>query len=199
MSNENKRDVKGNISSATMDELDAESEKEDLRKLEAIFFVSGRFLTMQDLVALSDLNPIIIRETLGKLIKKYEEKDSAICIVQKGGEVGEKMWKMDVVPEYSHFVNRLATGSSEFTKAEQETLAIIAFKQPMKQSVLIKIRGNKAYDHIKKFVELGLIRKKKMGHTHELNLSEEFYDYFNLSEGSLSLKEESPSALKEDS
>jgi len=184
--------ISKNISSRTMEEIDSESEKEDLRKIEAIFFVSGRFLTMPELVSLSDLNPIIIREIIERLIKKYESEESAMHIISKGGgEAGEgKMWKMDVVPEYSYLVNRLAGGSSEFTKAEQETLAIIAFKKPMKQSVLIKIRGNKAYDHVKKFVELGLVRKKKIGHTNELNLSEEFYDYFNLDEGSLSAKED---------
>jgi len=84
--------------------------------------------------------------------------------------------------EYTNIINKLATGSSEFTKAEQETLAIIAYKQPIKQSVIIKIRGNKAYEHIKKFSDLGLIKKKKTGHTHELSLSEDFYDYFNVSE-----------------
>ena len=48
------------ISSRTADEIDEAREKEDLKKLEAIFFVSGRFLSMQDLISLSDLNPIII-------------------------------------------------------------------------------------------------------------------------------------------
>ena len=72
-------------------------------------------------------------------------------------------------------------------------MAIVAFKQPIKQSVIIKIRGNKAYDHVKKFFELGLIKKKKEGHTNILTLSEEFYDYFNLKDNNLaqeSLKEE---------
>ena len=44
----------------------------------------------------------------------------------------------------------------------------------------MKIRGNKAYDHIKKFVQLELIRKKRMGHTNEISLSDDFYDYFNV-------------------
>jgi segregation and condensation protein B len=91
------------------------------------------------------------------------------------------MWKMDVQQEYYSLITKLATGSSEFSKAEQETLAIIAYKQPIKQSVIIKIRGNKAYDHIAKFSDFGLIKKKKQGHTHILTLSEEFYNYFNVS------------------
>lgn len=163
------------VSSKTIDEIDESQEKEDLKVLEAIFFIRGKFLNMSELVSLSDLNPVIIQELLYKLKEKYSGDDSAIEIVEKTG-----MWKMDVKPDYTHLVNKLATGSSEFTKAEQETLAIIAFKQPMKQSVIIKIRGNKAYDHVKKFVDLGMVRKKRMGHTHELTLSDDFYDYFNV-------------------
>src|SRR3989304_3692862 len=173
--------------SRTLDEVDNAREKEDMRKLEAVFFVSGRFLNMQELVSLSDLNPLIIRNLIEKLQEKYEKDDSAIEIVEKKGE-GTEMWKMDVKKDYSNIINKLATGSSEFTKAEQETLAIIAFKQPIKQSVIIKIRGNKAYDHVKKFAELGLVKKKKTGHTSELSLSDEFYDYFSVNEGS-SMKE----------
>jgi len=173
----------------TIKEIDEGTEKENLKKIEAIFFVSGRFLNMQDLISLSDLNPIILRDLVEKLQDKYRENDSALEIVEKNG-----LWKMDVKQEYSGIVNRIATGSAEFSKAEQETLAIIAYKQPIKQSVIIKIRGNKAYDHIKKFTDLDLIKKKKIGHTHELSLSDEFYDYFNVKErdnlAQESLKEE---------
>jgi segregation and condensation protein B len=163
------------ITSKTAEEIDETREKENLKKLEAVLFISGRFLSMQDLIGLLDLNPIIIRDLLDRLKDKYEKADSAITIIEKS-----EMWKMDVNPEYSDIVNKIATGSSEFSKAEQETLAIIAYKQPIKQSVIIKIRGNKAYDHIKKFTDLGLLKKKKLGHTNELSLSEEFYDYFNV-------------------
>jgi len=163
-----------NLLSKTAEEIDEAREKEDLKKLEAVFFVSGKFLNMQELVGLTDLNPIIISELIEKLQEKYND-DFAMEIVEKNG-----MWKMDVKPDYSHIINKVAGGRSEFSKAEQETLAIIAYKQPIKQSVIIKIRGNKAYDHVKKFAELGLVRKKKVGHTNELSLSEEFYDYFNV-------------------
>ncbi len=163
--------------SKTIKEIDEAKEKEDLKILEAVFFISGRFLNMQELISLSDLNPIIIGDLIERLKDKYNKEESALEIVEKNG-----LWKMDVRQEYSHIINKLATGSAEFTKAEQETLAIIAYKHPIKQSVIIKIRGNKAYDHIKKFSDLGLIKKKKIGHTHELSLSEDFYDYFSISE-----------------
>ena len=165
------------VSAETIDEIDSTKQKENLKKIEAIFFVSGKFLTIPELISLTDLNPIILRDLIDRLKDKYSKEDSAIAIIEKNG-----MWKMDVRQEYYHILNKLAGGRSEFTKAEQETLAIIAFKQPIKQSVIIKIRGNKAYEHIKKFSDLELIRKKKLGHTHELNLSDDFYDYFSVAE-----------------
>lgn len=173
------------VKSETLNEIDEFREKEDMKRLEAVFFISGRFLSMPELISLSDLNPIIIRELIEKLKEKYNADSSSIEIVEKNG-----VWKMDVKKEYHDIINKLATGSSEFSKAEQETLAIIAYKQPIKQSVLVKIRSNKAYDHIKKFADLGLIKKKRIGHTHELSLSDDFYDYFNTSENKLELKEQ---------
>ena len=165
-------------------DADSNSEEEILKKIEAIMFVAGRFLDIKELISLSDLNPITIRETIEKLASDYANRDTALQIIKKN-----EMWKMDVKPGYAKIVNRLASGSSEFSKAEQETLAMIAFKQPAKQSVIIKIRGNKAYDHIKRFFELGLIRKKKTGHTYELSLSDEFYNYFSATEHEITTKE----------
>lgn len=157
-----------------------EKELELSKRVEAALFISGRFLTLKELVTLTDINPIILRKLLDDLKDNY--KDSALDIVNRGD-----LWKMDVSEEYATMVNKLATGSSEFSKAEQETLAVIAYKQPLKQSVLVKIRGNKSYDHISKFVSLGLVTKKRMGHTSELALSDSFYEYFSVGkEGTLS-------------
>lgn len=161
------------LTSKSQKEVDEASEIANLKKVEAALFIAGRYLALQELVSLTDINPILLRELMEKLQDKYE--DSAIDILEQ-----EDRWKMDVSQEYREMVNRLATGSAEFNKAEQETLAVIAYKQPIKQSVVVKIRGNKAYEHIKHFVEIGLLKTKKLGHTKELSLSENFYDYFNL-------------------
>ena len=164
------------LSRESASELDDEQDLENLQKVEAALFVSGRFLSLQELIALTDVNPILLRKILGDLQDKFG--NGGIEIVEKDGK-----WKMDVIQEHAEIVNKLATGSSEFSKAEQETLAIIAYKQPMKQSVLVKIRGNKAYDHIKNFVSMNLVNKKRVGHTAELTLTDNFHEYFHLGKG----------------
>ena len=164
------------LTKQTAQELDNvfdEKERESQEKVEAALFISGKFLSLQDLIVLTDINPIMLKEILHRLEKKYTY--GAIILINKNSN-----WKMDVSEKYHYLINRLATGTAEFTKAEQETLAIIAYKQPVKQSIIVRIRGNKSYDHIKKFKEIGLLRAKRAGHTDELSLSEEFYDYFHV-------------------
>jgi len=163
------------ITSESLEEIDEEIERVNFRKVEAALFLAGRFMTLKELVTLTDVNPILLRKLLGDLKDKYA--GSGINIINEGN-----VWKMDVSQDHVELVNRLATGSAEFTNAEQETLAIIAYKQPIKQSVVVKIRGNKAYDHIKSFVDLGLVSKKRMGHTSELTLRDKFNEYFHKGE-----------------
>src|SRR3989338_5813734 len=166
------------VTEETINDIDTSRDIENLKKVEAALFIAGKFLTEQELVALTDLNPILLSQALAKITEKYDD-NSAIEVLNKGD-----LWKMDVKQEYIDIVNRLATGNTEFTRAEQETLAVIAHKQPITQSKIIHIRGNKAYDHIRKFTELGLVKTKRHGRTYDLSLSDEFYDYFSVKEKS---------------
>lgn len=170
------KEKKSIITNSTAKEIENEFEENESKAqelVEATLFVSGKFMTLDNLTSLTNLNHILLKKVLNNLKKKYST--GAIRIVSR-----ENTWKMDVAEEYNYLINKLATGNTEFTKAEQETLAIIAYKQPVKQSVVIKIRGNKSYDHIKKFRDLGLVNTKPTGHTLILELSNEFYEYFSL-------------------
>lgn len=177
-------DNETNAVSSTIKEIDETKDLENLKKVEAALFISARFLSLKELVLLTDINPLMVKEYVGKLIERYNKEDSAIEIIIKN-----EMWKMDVRAEYVPMINKLATGTSEFSSAEQETLAVIAYKQPVKQSVIIKIRGNKAYDHIKHFIDIGLVQSKVVGHTKELKLSDDFFEYFHLQKKEVAGKE----------
>ena len=77
---------------------------------------------------------------------------------------------------------------AELDKPTQETLAIIAYRQPSIQSDVIKYRGNKAYDHIKKLKEEGFLFSERFGRTKLLKLSQKFFDYFDVVEDKLKEK-----------
>ena len=69
---------------------------------------------------------------------------------------------------------------TELPKAVLETVAVIAWKAPVLQSEIIKIRNNKAYDHIKELVESGFIAKEKSSRSYKIKLTQKFFDYFDI-------------------
>jgi len=62
------------ISSRSVEEVDNEREMESLRKLEAALFIAGKFLSVPELVALTDINPILLKKMLEDLQDGYQEK-----------------------------------------------------------------------------------------------------------------------------
>ena len=88
-------------------------------------------------------------------------------------------WKLTVREPFLPLVQKIVT-QTELSKTLMETLAVIAFKYPIKQSDLIKIRTNKAYDHLNELEQMGYITRQKHGRTKLIKLSQKFFDYFNL-------------------
>ena len=69
------------ISKESIEEIDKSIEEEHIRKVEAALFIAGKFMSIQELVALTDVNPIILKKILEDLSEKY--KESGIEIVNK--------------------------------------------------------------------------------------------------------------------
>ena len=63
----------------------------------------------------------------------------------------------------------------------KRTLAIIIAKQPVKQSTVVKIQGNKAYDYLRALEKRGLIKTEKFGRTRIISLTKNFEEYFGKS------------------
>ena len=57
---------------------------------------------------------------------------------------------------------------------------MIAYKNPAQQHEIIKIRGNKAYDHIGILKELDFVTSEPSGRSRLLKLTQKFYDYFDV-------------------
>ena len=153
---------------------------EDLKKVEAILFTTGRLLTIEEISNLSGIGSLgYLQELLTQLQKKYQQQESSLELVQEGNK-----WKLAFKKEYLYLTEKLLS-DAELDKPTQETLAIVAYKQPMFQSEVIKIRGNTAYDHIKVLKEQEFITSEKSGRTRILRLTPKFFDYFNVIEGNL--------------
>ena len=72
--------MESKISSGTIRELDENKELENIKKIEAAFFLSARYLSLKELVLLTDINPLMLKELIEKLIQRYNNEESAIEI-----------------------------------------------------------------------------------------------------------------------
>jgi segregation and condensation protein B len=141
--------------------------------IEAALFAAGRTLTPKELADLSDLSEERARAAADDLASEYADRGSGIEIKN----IGEG-YSMQV-----RFV--LAGRVLSFAPKEIEaplirTLAIIAYKQPIKQSDLVEIRGNKSYDHVKELESRGLINAVRQSRTKLLTTTRGFADYFGI-------------------
>ncbi len=144
------------------------------KKIEALLFSSGRKMDIEEISRLCKSNSEDVRNVLNALKKTYEENNSSLMVVDEGN-----YWKITVREQYLPLVQNIVT-QTELSKTLMETLAVIAFKYPIKQSDLIRIRTNKAYDHLKELEEIGYITRQKYGRTKLIKLTQKFFDYFDL-------------------
>jgi segregation and condensation protein B len=113
---------------------------------------------------------------LNALKKEYELRNSSVEIVEEHG-----IWKMRIKSNFIDKVKEFA--KPEIERAKMETLAVIAWKAPVKQSEVVKIRGNKAYEHIKELFEEGFISMQPFSRTFIITLTDRFFEYFNIQKG----------------
>ena len=158
----------------------------EIKKVEAILFTTGRFMEIEEVARLCHIGSLgYVKTTLEELKKNYERKDTALEIQEENGK-----WKLNIKKEYNYLTTNLLS-DSEFDRPTTQTLAIIAYKQPVMQSGIIEIRGNSAYDHIKTLRENKFITSEKKGRTRLLKLTSKFFDYFDVVEEELKDKIES--------
>ncbi len=147
---------------------------EKLRQLvEAVLFMSPQPITLKEITKICETPDLgLISELIEALRKDLIERKSGIEIIRE-----TEGYRMQVLPELEVKVSHLA-GPARFSKGVMKTLAYIAFKQPVKQSTVIKYRTNKAYDEIKILGDHGFISREKAGITYVIKTTKKFLQYF---------------------
>ncbi|MBU2589913.1 MAG: SMC-Scp complex subunit ScpB [Nanoarchaeota archaeon] len=148
---------------------------EDVKnRIEAILFTTGRFMDIEEVGKLTGIGSIgIVKDALKELIEDYKNRSGSLEISEENNK-----FKLAIKKDYIYLTAKLLN-DSELDRPTQETLAIIAYKQPVLQAEVVKIRGNNAYDHIKILKENEFITSEKCGRTRMLKLTSKFYDYFD--------------------
>jgi segregation and condensation protein B len=163
------------LSNASQPELDKAKEKTAL--IEAALYVSGKPVDLQTLGSVIGIrSEEKIREVARELMNSYLKNGGAVEVL----ELSDGRFVMQLKPQFAPQVKRLATRQL-LTPGPMKTLSFIAYKQPVTQSYVAKVRGNLSYSHVKQLQEMGLINQEKLGRTKVLRTTPNFADYFNLS------------------
>jgi segregation and condensation protein B len=149
---------------------------DEVRKnIEALLFASGRPMKTDELAMLLRLkSEEPVEEQLQELRKDYDARSSPIEVVDDING-----WKLGVRERHLPLIARI-NPNTELSKTLMETLAVVAWKQPILQSEVIRIRTNKAYEHLSQLEEMGFLSREKHGRTQLLRLSQKFFEYFDL-------------------
>jgi segregation and condensation protein B len=152
--------------------------------VEAALYAAGRPLSLEDLDKVSKAGGSAETESLlADLAKEYAERESALEIV----ETSRGRFALQLKPEYSARVSRLSAGGL-LGLGTLKTLALIALRQPIKQSELIGIRGAHSYEHVHRLEGLGFVKKEPSGKSVTLTTTKMFAEYFGFDEDLARLK-----------
>lgn len=148
---------------------------EDLiHQVEALLFSAGKKVSSEDLAKFTKSSVDKVNGIATQLQKDYDGKNSALMVISEGNG-----WKITVREKHLPLVQNIVA-ETELSKTIMETLAVIAWKAPVLQAEVIKIRTNKAYDHIAELEEAGFITRQKKGRTMLIKLADRFFNYFDL-------------------
>lgn len=143
--------------------------------VEAALFVSNKPLSTKQISYLLNIPLKEVENIISSIEKELEKEDRGIMLLRT-----PEGYEFVVKPQYREFVQKVAP-FSELSEGVKRTLAIIIAKQPIKQSMLAKIQGNKIYDYLKILEKKGLIKTEKFGRTKIITLTKNFEEYFGKS------------------
>ncbi len=155
---------------------------DQLSIIEGMLFLSGeQGRSLSEIASILEVKKNIALELVEALQKKYEEDSQCgLCIVY----LGEK-YKMATRPNHRHYYEKMVKQSeATLSNAALETLAIIAYNQPVTRLKIEEIRGVGCDAMIRKLQAKALIkevgREDSAGKPILYGVSEEFMDAFNL-------------------
>lgn len=123
--------------------------------IEALLFVAEKPISKNFLASFFNIPETEIKLILDKLINEYKEKESGILIIQI-----DESYQMVTNPMYSEWLTifKNMTLNNKLSEQALETLAIIAYKQPITKAEIDKIRSVNSDYALKTLIEKKLIK-----------------------------------------
>jgi len=142
--------------------------------IEAALFMSNQPILIEKLSKMFKRDPEKIKRAIEEFKIEFEKEEHGIHIIETS--MG---YQIRVKPELVSSVSNL-TPYKDLGRGLLRVLALVAYKQPITQSEIVKVLGNRTYEYVKKLEERGLIKTVKHSRTKALIATKEFANYFGL-------------------
>jgi segregation and condensation protein B len=131
-------------------------ESKDTRALEAILFVSDEPVSSGVIAQTLGLERAAVDAMCERLARDLEARGSGLVLRSVGGG-----WRLFTHPETQGVVERfiLSSRQARLTRASLETLAIVAYKQPVTRHQVSSIRGVNSDGVLRALTDRGLIEE----------------------------------------
>lgn len=168
--------------------------------VESLLFISGEAVSLSAIAQTIEMDKATAKAIVQSLADKYEEEQRGIRIV----EINDA-YQMCTAAECFEYIRNMYKSPQRqgLTQSLLETLAIIAYKQPITKGQIEEIRGVSADHAVNKLVEKKLVcevgRQNTPGKPILFGTTDDFLRYFGFkSVGELPPLEEEPTEEKED-
>jgi len=160
------------------------TQEELLPVIECLIFVADEPITLKQIAkVLTTVPEEEIEATIGQLIAQYEARGSGLELRPVAGG-----WRFSTRPQYNDFIRgyHRSRPSARLSLPALETLAVIAYKQPVTVPEILEIRGVSSSSAIKTLLDKGLIetkgRKETVGRPMMYGTAKKFLLQFGLSD-----------------
>jgi segregation and condensation protein B len=150
--------------------------------LECLLFVSGEPVPLPELARALQADEVDVEAALRDLQITLTERNSGLQLLRIAGG-----WQLATRSEHADAVARmLARGSNKLSRAALETLAIVAYRQPITAPEIEAVRGVSASGVLKTLTERRLIhetgRKETLGRPILYGTTPDFLHYFGIAD-----------------
>ena len=148
----------------------------ETRLVESVLFSASKPVSINEIKEVVKLDKKKIKNALDTLINDYNVKrknETSMEIVKAGDKYTMQIKKK--------FIEKSVSVTKPLIQDNLlKTLALIAFHQPIKQSNLRRMIGQKIYNHVDELASMRLINTKKHGSTELLTTTKLFPEYFGI-------------------
>jgi segregation and condensation protein B len=149
--------------------------------VEALIFVSDEPITLKTLADVLEEDRETLEAAVEELKQEYDEREGGLQLREIAGG-----WQISTRTEFHEEVRRFlkTRPSAKLSLAALETLAVIAYKQPVTVPEILEIRGVQSASAIKTLLDKRLIvakgRKETVGRPMQYGTSKDFLIQFGL-------------------